>query len=656
MKFFSWIGLMIALFLNGAVMQDKAQTLRHETAAVIKLVPLRVLDPEGRSVKGLRIEDFSVRDNGILKKITEFEVHDRWLSMENEPPFPRVDIRSDVYRKIFLLFDMHGGDEAGLANAKAAARYFIRTAVVQSDEIGILAYESLTGFRVEEGLTADRDKIDRGINRIKGIPPSHNPDAKGGAEVNFDRKEMLIEWAAKREGRGESGADLAGDVEMITMVPGLISRARSGVDQRQNLLELALALQTLPGEKYLVMFSNSDSVDRQLGDRFAAAGISVFTINTKDWIQRGGVKEKYYYERHPLREFAEASGGKYFNNIQDRTEISDGIDSLSSYHYVVGYYVGARNDGTYHKLDIEVKNPRFKIIASDGYFDPKPFRALSEIERKLLLYDLVYSERSRLQNCPEISVEAYSPTTSEQASVVFLSEFSIEPDFGIPAGRTEIVYAIFDRQGALRLAEKGEIDLSDSGGKKIFPYLPVRLPPQEQEYEFRIIARNLESGQAALGITVFRVEEPKDLALRLYPPVLFTDGEAPHYLHLSGANTGGPAISLISLYPLIFRDRIPLIGAWIGRMKTVWALLPLRLKDIADPEVEIRIRIRNGDGEAYPIDSKILEAQERENSLSVLSLEIYPPDLKEGQYELTIEAVEIKTGASASISRTFIKR
>lgn len=275
MKFFSWIGLMIALFSNGAVMQDKAQTLRHETAAVIKLVPLRVLDPEGRSVKGLRIEDFSVRDNGILKKITEFEVHDRWLSMENEPPFPRVDIRSDVYRKIFLLFDMHGGDEAGLANAKAAARYFIRTAVVQSDETGILAYESLTGFRVEE-------------------------------------------W--------------------------------------------------------------------------------------------------------------------------------------------------------------------------------------------------------------------------------------------------------------------------------------------------------------------------------------------------SGANTGGPAISLISLYPLIFRDRIPLIGAWIGRMKTVWALLPLRLKDIADPEVEIRIRIRNGDGEAYPIDSKILEAQERENSLSVLSLEIYPPDLKEGQYELTIEAVEIKTGASASISRTFIKR
>jgi len=49
--------------------------LRHDAAAIVKLIAVRVLRPDGRPMAGLRKENFKLYEDGQPKTITEFEVH-----------------------------------------------------------------------------------------------------------------------------------------------------------------------------------------------------------------------------------------------------------------------------------------------------------------------------------------------------------------------------------------------------------------------------------------------------------------------------------------------------------------------------------------------------------------------------------------------------
>jgi hypothetical protein len=62
---------------SGPAQQDRKQDrpLRHDAAAIVKLVAVRVLGPDGRPVAGLRKEDFALTEDGQPKTITEFEAH-----------------------------------------------------------------------------------------------------------------------------------------------------------------------------------------------------------------------------------------------------------------------------------------------------------------------------------------------------------------------------------------------------------------------------------------------------------------------------------------------------------------------------------------------------------------------------------------------------
>src|SRR4030042_2426307 len=55
--------------------RPQARPLRHDAAAVVKLITVRVLGPDSRPLTGLRKEDFKLTEDGQPKTITEFEVH-----------------------------------------------------------------------------------------------------------------------------------------------------------------------------------------------------------------------------------------------------------------------------------------------------------------------------------------------------------------------------------------------------------------------------------------------------------------------------------------------------------------------------------------------------------------------------------------------------
>lgn len=73
-----------------------------------------------------------------------------------------------------------------------------------------------------------------------------------------------------------------------------------------------------------------------------------------------------------LRRFADETGGRAIYNTNDHVQHLDGVIEDASAYYLVGYAPtrDVMADGKYHKIDVEVKRPRVRVVARRGYWSP----------------------------------------------------------------------------------------------------------------------------------------------------------------------------------------------------------------------------------------------------------------------------------------------
>ncbi len=74
-----------------------------------------------------------------------------------------------------------------------------------------------------------------------------------------------------------------------------------------------------------------------------------------------------------LRRFADETGGRAIFNTNDHAGHLDGVFADASAYYLIGYTPtrGEIADGKFHKIDVEVKRPRVRVIARRGYWSPR---------------------------------------------------------------------------------------------------------------------------------------------------------------------------------------------------------------------------------------------------------------------------------------------
>jgi VWFA-related protein len=173
---FSFIALSLSFGWLPAQQSGQTQKIpRYDAAAVVKLVPIRVLDQNGRPVMGLTRDDFVLHDNNVLQKITEFEVH------SFGPPAGAVEKIKETLaatsfqatgRKFFVLLDAQTNDPSGTVNAKKAALEFVANQLRPNDEAAVLYYGPMTGLNIKQYLTSDKAKIKKAIENAKEAPPT----------------------------------------------------------------------------------------------------------------------------------------------------------------------------------------------------------------------------------------------------------------------------------------------------------------------------------------------------------------------------------------------------------------------------------------------------------------------------------------------------
>jgi VWFA-related protein len=74
-----------------------------------------------------------------------------------------------------------------------------------------------------------------------------------------------------------------------------------------------------------------------------------------------------------LRRFADETGGRAIFNTNDHAGHLDGVFADASAYYLIGYAPtrGEIADGKFHKIEVDVKRPRVRVVARRGYWSPR---------------------------------------------------------------------------------------------------------------------------------------------------------------------------------------------------------------------------------------------------------------------------------------------
>jgi len=681
--------LILGLVAFDAPKNEAQQVLRHDAAAVVKLVPVRVLDAEGRPVRGLRKEDFVLYDNGELKTITEFEVYESGETRiaAEAAAAAETQARPEAKRKYFFVLDMQGSDMFGNRDSKNAVLEFAEKQLKPGDEACVMTFGALTGLVLRQYLTSDLDKIKKAIRRSiemgggggEGVSQVPGGAAVAGREIDVE-KDLAgvgravagrdVEGQARGERAeaitsGEAGDSLfgSGGIELDTAGGGAGARAaRNKADFDLSMAELAKAMKYIPGTKSVVYFSMR-TPGKDVSRLFAEANSTIYAVNTNSVPAKGGgagasrTREMKKLQGDALKDFAEASGGHYFADVKEAKTIAREVEVLSGNYYVLGYYISPSWDGRLHEIKVNVNQPGFRVLAQAGYSDPKPFAALSDLEKKLQLFDLALSDKPVTTEALDLPVEVLFGSAMKEANTAVLLKLAVDEKTGVPPGKTEIFTFIFDKERKIQLAERGEMDSAPHAQKTLFPYILTTLQPGE--YEVRVLARNMETGQCAASRLSFTVPAPAAASrMSLSSPLLMIPGKKAEFVRMARpTKKEKEPMSIIRFYPFLPADSTPLVDDLPPDAGKVLALLPLDYGAGKPAEANLDVKLfRADDAEEIQVDWDLIDTKNAESGKDFLLIGIGFKGLKPGAYRLEFSLTDIKAGAKASATASFSKK
>ena len=610
----------------GSASQEAARPqnpLQHEVAVTLKLIQVYVTDKNGKPVTNLDKSEFRVFDNGQLQTITEFERHMASPPKPaKEPPIKEAIAPTEIAaprmgRKFFVFIDLDSNDLEGIAKSREAAFHFLDTQTLPSDEIGVFSSSFMRGIVLHTYLTTDHVKVREAIQRIREVP-----GRKSGGTGDASTPTIVV-----------SGQD-----------SGIVIRSpvsSGGGPSTDRMIALAKALRYIPGYKNILYFSQGGSInDRASRDRldemsreFAASNAPFFAVNTEtpDPFNPGGTKGEAL-----LAFVAERSGGKAYKDIGAVTHFADiarDIQDLTRNYYVLGYPVRETWDGKYHKIKVEMSSGDYRVRSQPGYFNPKPFREYSDLEKDLHLFDLAMSEKTESPMPVIFAMRALHFENKEAGRVLMLSKLPAEVMDKFAKKKIELVSLIFDEQDNPVDRKQIKPDLAKYKGADLFYSSEASLKPGA--YRCRFIIRDLDTGEAALAFALATVPVKADSGLSLFSPLLLIAESNFAYWDMGTKKNTAP---WMDLYTYDRRIYSPLTGGLAQGTAKIFAVIPFSFAGILPAMITFSATlVDSASGKNVRLPLTVLNKFQK-NGLEIHVLELSLDAIAPGKYSLYFHA------------------
>jgi VWFA-related protein len=687
--------------------ENALKPLQYEVAVTLKLIQVYVTDRKGNPVMDLAPDDFIVFDNGRPVTITEFEQHDLFAAPPNSGSAPSAERAVSLpvppprkmNRKFFLFIDFAYNNQRGVDKSVKTALHFLDTQLVPGDEVALLSCSMMRGITVHEYLTVDHDKVRQAVRAVtaRGI-------AGRASEIEEEYWRKAQEALALPRSAEQRAIGITGFFDWQRQESKILAQ-----NYMLRLIALAKALRMIPGQKSFLFFSTGvpnsliygtqagnpqqpyhssildmgDQTLRPLNEEMikelSAANCSFYVFDTREAAM---VPSLFAYDEQTfedgfrdifsdigifetttnpfrdgkttglasLKRLSDRTAGKFFSNINMYAKNLDQVQDLTGAYYVLGFSIDEQRDGEFHEIKVEVGRKGCEVRAQSGYFNPKPFREYTDLEKRLHLFDLALNERSQLQTPKMLTISALSYKAGEECRLRMMSRIPRETLAALAGKQVEFVALAFNDRENLVGLQQAETDTIKYQGKNILFAAEMAVPPGR--YTCRLVLRDLETGRSAVAST--RVSIAKTSAeFGLQAPLLLALASASVYLE-SVETRQQERLSWREIYPFDRTRYSPLIGDISKATGRVLAVVPYTISGLDQPHVILSANLIDaltGKRLAVPFYA---QARFRNGATEIQYLEFSLEEVPPGKYLLYIHAGDPDSGAMAHVQTTLV--
>jgi VWFA-related protein len=593
-------------------------------------------------------------------------------------------------RKFIILFDFAYNTMSGIKASIDAARHFLDTEVQPEDELAFVSYSLLKGLKIHEFLTTDHAKVKAALAKVS------SRDVAGRADEVEQQYWLQVENPALAGGifaprLGASGMDFmrldsmkqAGNyfrtltrlAQALRLVPGQKSvlffsngipssmvNASRGVGTSGIIGAGATGspdgsrgTQGARGSTFQVGNYEMRPLQEALFKEFSASNCSIYAFDTRESSKipalfeldqmntaaGGGTlgadgrvfRDDKTTGMDSLKSLSKQTAGKYYSNILLHEKNLAEVSTMTATYYVLGYSIPAATDGKFHEVRIEVARKGCQVRTQPGYYNPKPFKDFTDLEKDIQLFDLALNEKPEFQAPKLLPISALAYDAGQGAKVRALVRIPAEIWTQFQGQTTEIVALFFDERDSLLSLQRLAVTKSDYDGKDVLFTAGAPAPPGTNKC--RVVVRDLDTGQSAVASKTVFCPVPGSRSLSVYTPVLVIAGGG--LFRLEGVIKGETeSPSWREVYPYDTAVSSPVIGDEIVKGEAISVIVPYSAPGLEPGDFTFRANLVNsGSAEnlAVPVELKGLA---KPGAIDVQTLEISLAEVPEGKYLLYI--------------------
>jgi VWFA-related protein len=314
-------------------------------------VDVSVLGRDDAALEGLQPGDFIVKEDGIpqtvetvqfVKLTGETPSHLRESTVIRSAEHAAVEAAREDVRLFVLFLDDYHVDKSPtiMIPLKRTLRAFVEM-LCPYDLVAVM--DPLTPLTHIE-FSRDRNRLLEIVNNFEGRRGELFPVRSAAEEAQQTQRNI---WELR------AGVTLDAMNAIVTKLGGLREGRKSVLFVSQG-PPVSLRSVNWPRMEDVVQSANRANV----------------TIHTLDPRPLGSSE---FGGNMVLRRFSDETGGRAIFNTNDHAGHLDEVFADASAYYLIGYAPtrGDIADGRFHKIDVEVKRPRVRVVARKGYWSPK---------------------------------------------------------------------------------------------------------------------------------------------------------------------------------------------------------------------------------------------------------------------------------------------
>jgi VWFA-related protein len=372
------------------------------------IVDVTAKDKAGKTIEGLKAEDFVVTEDGKPQKISVFEFQritsvpdpPKDVTLEEQFQLPEAaktsitaatpgQIQYHDKRLMVFFFDFSSMQVADQLRAQDGALDYLKKYITKDDVVAVLFYAST--IQVLSDFTSDRDILTR---VIKGLPigeaselaaladtGDENGEETQAAFVADESEFNIFSTDKKLAAIEEASRMLSGFPEKKALVYFSGGVTRSGLDNEAQ-LQATINAAAKANLAIYAIDTRGLTADPPGGgaSKGGSRGSGIFSGSVQN-----SQRSQQLASQDTLFNLASETGGKSFF---DNNDISVGIqktqEAMGSY-YLVGYYSSNNAaDGKYRKISVKLNSPKLaaKLEHREGYFADKVWGKLNAQDKE----------------------------------------------------------------------------------------------------------------------------------------------------------------------------------------------------------------------------------------------------------------------------------